>query len=169
MTPPRRRPHFFDSAGSGEELTYPDTADEMRWVLSSLAATAEAFPRWHTDNEGHVADKVTLSVEGYRPDLLRIAFAAPRLTGVITARPHIASGYVELVAESEGQVLFQAYIDHPWEEYELYPPGDTTPEHEEGPGRMGKRMTWLSLSTQAWPQLDPFSDGGRFNLIIDER
>ncbi len=169
MTPPKRKPFFDDSTGNGAELTHPHTGAEMRWLLRRLAAAVEMDPRWHTDNEGQVAERVTLSILENAPELLRIAFASGTLAGVLTARPHPESGYVELVAERDGEVLFHAFIDHPWEEYGLYPPGDATPEHEEGPGRMGKRLTWVSLSTQAWPQLDPLSYGGRFNLIVDDR
>lgn len=168
MTPPKRKPYFFDSAGSGAEWTYPDTAEEMRWLLSRLAATVEMFPRWHTDNEGRVAQPVTLSILDDTPDVLRIAVVSGALTGVVTARPDPKSGFVELIAQRDGTTLFHAFVDHPFEEYDLYPPGDETPEREEAPGRMGKRMTWVSLSTGAWPQLGALTGSASFNLIVDE-
>lgn len=170
MIPPNRKPWFFDSTGAGGEFTYPDTGPEMAWLIDRLAVTAKAFPLWRTDNDEVPPQDISVAIEDYQPDtLLRVRFSSGDLSGLILAQPDPASGFVVITAMLDGREVFRAYMDHPWEEFELFPPGDATAPADEAPGRMSKKLWWVSLSVAAWPMLAPLSSGGRFNAIVPDR
>lgn len=59
--------------------------------------------------------------------------------------------------------VFVAYLDKPWEEYELWPSG-AVEKTDEAPGRVGKRRNWVNLSTIAWPVLERFAAEGWFTV-----
>ncbi len=169
MTPPNRKPWFYDSTGAGGEFTFPDTGREMGWLIDRLAHTVGYFPLWRTDNDGTPPRDITLTLEEHVPDKhMRARFTCGHVTGTITAEPDPASGFVSITAEVVGHEPFRAYMDHPWEEFELFPPGDTTAQADEGPGRMSKKLWWVSLSVAAWPMLAPITSGGRFNAIVPD-
>jgi hypothetical protein len=158
MTPPKRKPWFGDSAGTTREFTFPDTGEEMGWIIDRL------------DNDGRPNLDVRLSVLDYEQyTQARIGFSCGGVKGAITARPDPASGFVLVVAEIGGEEAFRAYMDHPWEEFDLFPPGDETPQREEAPGRMSKHLWWVSLSARAWPVLKPLTGNDWFNAQVPDR
>jgi hypothetical protein len=65
-----------------------------------------------------------------------------------------------------GASIFRAYLDRPYQEFELWPAGAA--KSDDSPGRMGKRRNWLSLDVEAWPALAPLADGRWLNLTAVE-
>ncbi|MGB6117610.1 MAG: hypothetical protein WBF87_05255 [Mesorhizobium sp.] len=47
--------------------------------------------------------------------------------------------------------VFLAFLEHVWEEFELWPAD--SPADGESPGRIGKRKNWVNLPASAWPQI----------------
>lgn len=168
MSPPQRKPFFCDAIG-GTEVTFPHTGDDMGWTVDRLAATARRFPDWHLDCDDRPRHAVALQVleeEPYR--LVRIGFACNGVEGVIAARPDSDSGFVVLTVTVDGRECFRAFLDRPYEEYDLFPPGDQSAQGAEAPGRMSKKLWWVSLSVAAWPVLQPLSGSGWFNARVPE-
>lgn len=165
MTAPLRPPAYYDSIRGGD--ADGDPAVESCWIVDDIAGTVKTFPDWRVDETGR---EVRLAIAAHRPlKRLVIAWEAGNLRGTIEVAPD-PSGYVLVVGRlGEGEDdVFRAYLDHPYEEYELWPDGVPAGTGEESPGRMSKRRTWVSLSTVAWPTLA--AAGGRdwFNAAVDE-
>ena len=169
MIPPKRKPYFCDAIG-GKEFTFPDTGPELSAMLQSLASTARTFPDWHLDNDGKPALPVRLTVLEYVPDrVVQIGFACGGVDGVLSVCPDPETGFALVSAEVAGVTVFEAYMDRPYEEYELYPSKDETAQTDEGPGRMSKKRWWVSLSADAWPVLRVLTASGRFNARVPDR
>ncbi|MDZ4762431.1 MAG: hypothetical protein SGJ21_15315 [Alphaproteobacteria bacterium] len=168
MLPPRRKPFFSDSTGTGAEITAPHTADEMGWLVDNLAGDARWFPDWRL--EGRAAQDIPVRLEVIEHDggrLTRIRAATVLGEAEIVAAPD-PSGWVLITARAGGAEVFRAFMDHPYEEYELWPSGSRAPQHAEPPGRMGKKRTWISLSATLWPELSRLAPGGHFNASVVE-
>jgi hypothetical protein len=169
MTTPHRKPYFCDAIG-GTEATFPETGPEMAWLIDSMVSTVTTFPLWRLDNDSHEKRPVRLSViEHRRGTLARLGFACGGADGVITLRPDAETGFVRVTAGIGDAETFLAYMDRPYEEYALYPPGDRTAQDAEGPGRMSKHRWWISLSASAWPVLAPLATNGWFNAEVPDR
>ncbi len=69
------------------------------------------------------------------------------------------SGWIEARVTVEGVGEKSFFIEHVYEEFELWPPG--SPCAAEDSGRMGKRCAWLQLEAEFWPDL-AFLAEGRF-------
>jgi len=63
------------------------------------------------------------------------------------------------VATIAGAEVFRGYLDRPWEQCEIWPPGREPVGDEEAPGRIGKKQTFVTLSTVDWPQLLTLTKG----------
>jgi len=170
MTPPQRKPWFCDSTGAGREFTFPETGDEMGWLVDRLVRSARTFPHWRLDNDDKPNPDVWLTVQDHvEYTSARIGFACDGVQGTIALRPDPDTGFVLVVAEIGGVEKFRAYMDHPWEECDLFPPGDTTPQREDAPGHMSKNLWWISLSVVAWPVLAPLTTRNWFNAQVPDR
>ena len=168
MTPPQRKPYFCDAI-AGTEVTFPATGDDMGWTIDRLAATARHFPHWQLDCDDRPQHAVTLQlIEEVPYGLVRIGFACNGIEGIITARPDAASGFVLITAEIGGVERLVAYLDRPYEEYDLFPPDDASAQGSEAPGRMSKNLWWVSLSAKAWPVLQPLTGSDWFNARVPD-
>jgi hypothetical protein len=164
MTAPNRAPWFCDAI-AGVERTFPDTGDDVRYLIDDLAWAAERDPHWQIDS--HHELRVTLAIiEHIQGQRLVVAATAGGVTATITAEPD-PSGWLKLTALCAG-ITLTAYMDRPYEEYSLLPADSPLPPRAEEPGRMGKRRTWLSLHVSAWPELAPLAPQGWFNVAVVE-
>jgi hypothetical protein len=163
MTAPARKAWFGDAIGGKEEVE--DVASERNLIIERLADLANWFPDWIAEETG---TEVHLTVREREPGRSVIAWTGGRHEGTVTftADP---SGWILVVAEQQGRETWRGYLDHPYEAYEIFPPGAIAETGDEAPGHIGKKMHWVSLSTTAWPQLKgPARGSGGFNLEIDE-
>jgi hypothetical protein len=163
--PPRFAPEFFNSLSGGQE----SFAGGAYVLALDFDATARHDPDWVLESAGD--RPLRLTPVGCSREGARVGFESLGLSGLITLTPH-KSGWVKVVAEIDGRVVFTAFAEQVWEEYELYPDGwpdeaRATATDEDAPGRIGKRRNWLSLSSVAWPQLAPLAnEAGR---VLAER
>lgn len=86
----------------------------------------------------------------------------------IAFEPHV-SGWLSIAAMYCGQEVFRAWLDRPFEEYELWPEGATIPGGRtiDSPGRIGKRRNWINLTAAAWPQLARFANAAGIVAAIE--
>lgn len=148
MSAPRGKAWFGDAIAGLDEVE--DVDWERSSLIDRLAGAAELFPDWLADSIGR---DVVLSVEARVPGrtVLRWSCAGHEGTVTFTADP---SGWLVAVAEYRGREVFRGYFDHVYEEFDIYPPGWGAPDHKkDAPGRMGKKMSWVSLSIEHWPAL----------------
>lgn len=156
MPPPLMKPSFFD-IGTGE--AYADAAWAAAWVIDQLASSAEIFAEWVDE---HTGAEVSVGLRARGEGSATIWFEAEGVYGEIALSVD-ASGWI---AANYGGV--RAWIDRPYEELDLWPE-NTAARASEAPGRIGKRMNWLSLDAKAWPVLAPLANPhGWVNLRIRE-
>lgn len=94
------------------------------------------------------------------PFVARHPASGRTLEGRITLSPD-PSHWVKVEVFLGAFRVLVAYLDRPWEEYELWPSG-AVEKTDEAPGRIGKRRNWVNLSVTAWPVLERFAAEGRF-------
>jgi hypothetical protein len=65
-----------------------------------------------------------------------------------------------MAATCGGREVFRAWVDRPYDEYDLWPDCEAVPARRDvdAPGHIGKRRNWINLSTSAWPQLARFAN-----------
>jgi hypothetical protein len=151
---------YFDTFapdGQGEP-----SEQAMRFLIDHFRTAVLLQPVWALEGSD---TPVHLSLISYEPVTLEVGFRAGAQEGVITftADP---SGWLRIEAAMNRAAVFLAFLDHPYEEHELWPTNAT--KAPEGPGRMGKRRNWLSLDTEAWPALKPLAEGRFLNLTAVE-
>lgn len=165
--PPKRAPWFFDFM-SGKEFTYPDTADEMAGVIDRIGFEAETWPDWRIEGGPYADTPIRLAViERTYGKRCVIRAATDFGEAIFTAEPD-PSGWIRITVTWQGETVFRAYLDHVYEQYGFWPPGAEPGQHDEEPGRFGKKMSWLALDTAVWPVTAPLAaeDGG---LTLCER
>jgi hypothetical protein len=168
MTAPARPPSFFNAL-SGAHTPYPDALREPGFLLDDLAGDVKIWPYWLLDDDSLRRITLTL-VEHVTEQRAVIGFAVDGVSGTITATPD-PSGYLRIVVEVTGKVFLAAYVERIWEEYELWPPGAVAAFDVESPGRMGKHLSWVSISSAGWPALAAIANSsGWLNLMqLEER
>jgi hypothetical protein len=149
---------------TGEDTPQPAAQREPGFLLDALAGDARHWPDWLLDDDLQRQIRLTL-IEHVVEQKLVIAFTAGACTGTITASPD-ASGYLRVVVATDGAEFLTGYVERVWEEHEIWPPGATAEVGEQAPGRLGKRRSWISVSTRGWPQLRPIAnENGWVNLL----
>jgi hypothetical protein len=149
---------IFEPDGPGT-----DPAAALRFIIEDMANDARLTPDWLIEGRDL---KVQLSAISYAPGLAQIGFTAGEAQGAVTLTPD-PSGWLRIEATCGGAVVFRAFLDRVYQEFELWPSGAA--KSDEAPGRMGKRRNWLSLDVEAWPALKPLVNEGRYlNLTAVE-
>jgi hypothetical protein len=162
LGPPKTPPHFFDFTDPDGPQNNP--LPEAAWLLDSLMHAAKADPRWLIDDDsGRFAE---LAVTEHQPGQ---GGAIAITSGPVTLSLRLAvdpSGYVLASVELAGAEIWRGYIDRPYEELDIWPPGAVFPAMRtvEAPGRIGKRLTWLVLDSKPWPALNPIVNDAGFLL-----
>lgn len=154
MPAPAFGPSFFD-IGTGE--AHADPAQGAAWVLDQIVISAGIFPEWEIEETARAA---TVSLR--TRDETSAVLAAESGGSVVEIALRIdASGWIELTAGA-----LRGWVDRPYEELDIWPDGAVT-RATDAPGRMGKRMTWISLDARAWPMLQPLANPhGWVNLRV---
>ena len=153
--PPKRKPWFFDGA-TGREFTAPETADEMKAAIDRIGFEAEHFPHWVIDDGPFGGLAITLSLidrDWGKPTT--VLAKTGQGDAWIVAEPD-PSGFVRVSVDWRGVRVFTAFLDRPYEQYELWPPD--AEDEGEAPGYVGKRMSWVGLDVAAWPVLQPLAN-----------
>ncbi|MCG6114875.1 MAG: hypothetical protein MEQ84_06705 [Mesorhizobium sp.] len=147
--PPATPPAWFDGLSAGEMAA--DVAAGL--ALDDFAAEVVYAPSWmiETGSRGTVSLRGQAHQRGARLTIVA-AFSSESLEIVLAPD---TSGWLSITAFHRGSEVFRAWLDRPYEEYELWPAGAFVPPRRslEAPGRIGKRRSWISLSADAWPQL----------------
>ena len=159
---PPLTPAYYGDLWTGKDEGL-DPADESRNTVDDFAAMPSLLPRWVLDDEARGLPEFTLELVEHVPR----QHAVLRGGGVLVRCAADASGYVLVTAERDGAELFRAFIDRPYEEYDLWPPGAVFPgrRSEEAPGRIGKRRSWVVLDTRTWPILAPLANEAGFVML----
>lgn len=151
-TPPLTAPYYGDLA-----LGWPegeDPAEASRYVVDSLASVPKLSARWRLEDGPRFSLRLA-NYEQYR----RAELAVPEIDLRIVFETD-PSGYVRVTGRREGEDLFRAWLDRPYEEYDLWPSGAEFPGRRtyDAPGRIGKRLSWIVLDTSVWPALAPLAN-----------
>lgn len=164
MSAPAGKAWFGDAIGGRDEVADPEA--ERAWLIDQLAGEAELFPDWLADSIGKV---VVLEVAERSPGRTVIRWRCEGHEGIVTVTAD-PSGWLLAVAEYRGREMFRGYADHVYEEFDIYPPGWPEPDRKkDAPGRMGKKMSWVSLAVAHWPELRAVAGGESFaNFREDE-
>ena len=162
-TSPPVPPSWFDGM-TGEE---PPPRIAAAAALDDFADVLSNAPRWllETGCGGAITLRVCAHRQGERLEVLA------ELAGEcaqIALEPHV-SGWLSIAAVCSGQEVFRAWLDRPYEEYELWPEGAAIPAGRtvDPPGRIGKRRNWINLSAAAWPQLARFANAAGIVAAIE--
>jgi hypothetical protein len=155
---PRTPPSWFDLA-TGGELPQDRAA---RWTLETFAGTLLHAPCWLLETSACGPVRLDLRAR-LQADSLTIQTLTDGRELEIILTPG-ASGWVEITVRLDERAALRAWMDRPYEEYELWPGGaDITPNRSaEAPGRIGKRLNWINLSSGAWPQLAALANPSGF-------
>lgn len=164
MSAPARKPHYWDH-GTSEEGYAPEQGGA--WLIDDFVSIAKYFPDWIAEEDG-LAIRIEPLARYEDGGVGRIGFSCNGVSGEIalTLDP---SGWVLAVATIADPEVFRGYVDRPWEQCEIWPPGREPVGDEEAPGRIGKKQTYVSLSDTEWPQLVGLTKGlGRIIFEVDE-
>lgn len=155
-TPPVTPPYFGDLMLGRPEGE--DPAEASRYAVDSIADVPHLSPLWRLEDGPSFTLRLT-TYERYRRAELEL-----REIEVSIVFETDASGYVRVTGRRHGENLFRAWLDRPYEEYDLWPSGAEFPERRtyDAPGRIGKRLTWIVLDTRVWPALAPLANDAGF-------
>lgn len=162
MSAPTRAAHYWDHGTS--EAGYP-ARKAAGWLVDGMASLVGYFPDWLWG--GVAIDLTRISHDAGKS--CAIGFAGGTVNGILhfSADP---SGWVLVRAEIGGVEMFRGYMDRPWEQYEIWPPGAAPAKDDEGPGRMGKKQVWVGLDPVVWPSLGPLADAaGNVMFEVDDQ
>lgn len=155
------KPSYFDIL-TGDNGADEETPASAAFMVDRLAIAAELNPVWRLDATAAVHDDAHVAVLERGPGWAAILMVSGEWRGVLNLRVG-EGGWVDARVESGGATVFSALVDRPYEELELRPNLSHSADPADPPGRMGKRMNWLSLSVACWPALAPSADGEWFN------
>jgi hypothetical protein len=158
--PPRTPPCWFDVA-TGGDLPQEKAA---RWTLDNFAGALRSAPSWQLETGAGGPAPIEVCVRLQEAALIIEARMDHRAVEVVLTPG--ATGWIEVTARLDGREVLRALMDRPYEEYELWPgEADIAPNRSaEAPGRIGKRLNWLSLSASAWPQLAALANPSGFAI-----
>ena len=162
LGPPQTPPHYFDFTDPDGPQNDPLPA--AGWLVDSLVEAARVDPRWIIDDDS--GRFVQLSVAAHH---LGQGGTISITAGPVVLSLHLAvdpSGYVRAIVEQAGAEIWRGYVDRPYEELDVWPPGAVFAAMRtvDAPGRIGKRLTWLVLDSKPWPALAPIVNDAGFLL-----
>ena len=162
LGPPQTPPHYFDFTDPDGPQNDPLPA--AGWLLDRIVSAASADPRWIIDDDS--GRTVELKVSEHRPGQ---GGAIAITAGPVVLSLHLAvdpSGYVRATVEQAGAEIWRGYIDRPYEELDIWPPGAVFEPRRttDAPGRIGKHLTWLVLDSKPWPALATIANEAGFLL-----
>jgi hypothetical protein len=160
--PPLIPPHYFDYTDPDGPQNNP--LPEAAWLLDRIVDAARADPRWLIDDDS--GRTVDLAVTEHQPGQ---GGTIAMTSGSVALLLHLSvdsSGYVRAIVERAGAEIWRGYLDRPYEELDIWPPGAVFDARRttDAPGRVGKRLSWLVLDSTPWPALEPIANDAGFLL-----
>jgi hypothetical protein len=141
VTPPLRRPHYFDNEAHGWAI-----AECAAALVDRLAGFVKPALEFKGDAHGRIW---CVELEQARA---RLAFTSDKGDGHVQLDVH-QSGWVRAQMFVADACVFRAWIEEPYEEKELWPDGadGIVAAIDEPPGRISKRGRWLQVKTADFP------------------
>ncbi len=154
-TPPKTAPYFFDPYN--EEGDDPHRASAF--LMGQLVSAVRISPDWFVDDDANPTPFSLNVIEHRQNERALIGFSGGGVTGQIELKTD-PSGYLLAVGYLDGKAVFRGYIDQPYEERDIWPPGaEFDPRRTvDAPGRIGKRGTWIVVNTKVWPAFAPVAN-----------
>lgn len=162
MTAPTRKAWFGDAIGGLDEVDDPKR--EAEYIIHDFASTAAYFPDWLAEEVG-VEVRLTVLERSKGRSVIGWSGGGAEGTITFTLDP---SGWILAVGTLGAVEMFRGYIDHAYEQYDVFPPGATPEPQAEAPGTIGKKRHWVSLRRDAWPALASLGLEQGINFTIDE-
>lgn len=145
-----------------------DPFEQSAFYIDDFAEMPRYFPDWLVDEAGIEVRIHLMSREQGRH--AEIGFVAAGRGGVVRFAQD-PSGWLKLTAEFDGRPVFTGYLDHPYENCEIWPEGATVDRKaSDAPGTVGKRKTWIGLDSRVWSALAPLCrvPGESVTISVDE-
>jgi hypothetical protein len=145
-----------------------DPFEQSAFYIDDFAEMPRYFPDWLVEEAGIEVRIHLMSREQGRH--AEIGFVAAGRGGVVRFAQD-PSGWLKLTAEFEGRPVFTGYLDHPYENCEIWPEGaEVDRKTSEAPGTVGKRKTWVGLDSRVWSALAPLCHvpGESVTFSVDE-
>ncbi|MCO5164346.1 MAG: hypothetical protein M9939_24970 [Mesorhizobium sp.] len=154
------------------EFIDPDRGDDpalaAAWYAEDLAQHVAGEPTWRATG-GWVIEPGSAGRAGAvhsTPFVARHSASDATVEGRVALTPD-PSHWVKVEVFLGAFRVFVAYLDKPWEEYDLWP-SRAVEKTDEVPGRIGKRRNWANLSAAAWPALAHVADQGWFSVELPD-
>lgn len=166
MTAPTTAPSWCEPISDADREL--DPFEQSAFYIDDFAEMPRYFPDWLVDEAGIEVRIHLMSREQGRH--AEIGFVAAGRAGVVRFAQD-PSGWLKLTAEFEGRLVFTGYLDHPYENCEIWPEGATVDRKaSDAPGQVGKRKTWIGLDSRVWPALEPLcrEPGDSVTISVDE-
>lgn len=155
--PPPRRPSIHNDAFTAQEGVLPR---ETLMTLCHRLSTALGFDGpWVVG--GWQVSLIEVRQHEYTDPLeadFRVGRDAREMGAALRVDVH-PSGWIEACVTIDGVGEKSFFIEHVYEEFEIWPSGSPCEAIESG--RMGKRCGWLQLEAEFWPDI-AFLPEGRF-------
>ena len=144
-----------------------DPVQQTSFYIDDFAELPKYFPDWLVEGTGIEVRFHLASREQGR--FAEIGFVAGGRAGTVRFA-HDPSGWMKITAEFEGVPVFTGYLDHPYENCEIWPEDAAVDRSTDAPGVIGKRKAWVSLDSRVWPALAPLSaaPGENVTVSVDE-
>jgi hypothetical protein len=160
LGPPLTPPHYFNYTDPNGPQHNP--LPEAAWLLDRLVDAARADPLWLIDDDS--VRTVELAVTEHQPGQVGTIAITSGPMALLLRLAVDPSGYLRAIVEHAGAEIWRGYVDRPYEELDIWPPGAFFEPRRttEAPGRVGKRLTWLVLDSKPWPALAPIVNDAGF-------
>jgi hypothetical protein len=166
MAAPKSPPSWCEPIWDADKELDPveQTAD----YIDDFASTPKYFPDWLAEEPGI---EFSIQLISHVPrQSAEIGFVAAGRQGVVRFA-HDPSGWMKVTAEFEGVPVFTGYLDHPYENCEIWPEdAETIDRLDHLPGVVGKHKTWFGLDSKVWTVLAPLCrvEGESITFKVDD-
>lgn len=164
--PPRDKPSWCEPIFDADKEL--DPTEQTGFYIDDFAGIPKYFPDWLVEEPGI---EVQLRLVSHVPRVsAEIGFVAAGRSGIVRFDHH-PSGWMKVTAEFEGEPVFLGWLDHPWENCEIWPAdADPGPDPEHVAGVVGKHKTWFGLDSKVWTVLAPLCqiEGESITFKVDD-
>ncbi len=165
MAAPKAAPSWCEPISHADKEL--DPVEQSAYYIDDFAELPRYFPDWIIEPSG-LAVRLHLAARE-QGRFAEIGVVANGQAGMVRFA-HDPSGWLKVTAEWEGRPVFTGYLDHPYENCEIWPEDAAVDRTADAPGVIGKRKTWVSLDSRVWPALAPLSatPGDSVTISVDE-
>jgi len=146
-----------------------DPALASAYYAGDFARHIASEPRWLASGGWEIAPAAVTEKDGQHGTafIARHEATGRSVEGLVAFTPD-PSHWVRVEVFLGADRVFLAYMDHVWEEFDLWPSGAAPQTGDESPGRIGKRRNWANLSATAWPALAALAEEGFLAIELPE-